>query len=352
MVTLKDIARECNVSATTVSNILSGKSNVGEQTRQKVLETIRLRGYQPNYIAQGLRTRRTKIIGVIAEDINQFSTPAILEGVMEVCEEMGYQTVIENLRLYARWGDAWYQDDTGYRSVLEPALQSLQSIKVDGLLYIAGHARMIRNFPKPEDIPMVMAYAYADSPRIPSVVIDDESAACQLTMHLLEMGHRKIAVLAGRADNIHTQKRLKGYQKALFESGILYDPDLVFYGNWTKHEAHAQGDAIRGTGATAVFCMSDAMAGGLYQYFWEQGLRVGEDLSVVGFDNQDLSDFVTPGLTTMDLNLKQLGNEAGRLILRRLAEGSFGEDNRSERYVACTLCRRGSVKRLSLEPTE
>ena len=326
MVTLKDIARECNVSATTVSNILNGKSNVGEQTRQKVLETIRLRGYQPNYIAQGLRTRRTKIIGVIAEDINQFSTPAILEGVMEVCEEMGYQTVIENLRLYARWGDAWYQDDTGYRSVLEPALQSLQSIKVDGLLYIAGHARMIRNFPKPEDIPMVMAYAYADSPRIPSVVIDDESAACQLTIHLLEMGHRKIAVLAGRADNIHTQERLKGYQKALFESGILYDPDLVFYGNWTKHEAHAQGDAIRGTGATAVFCMSDAMAGGLYQYFWEQGLRVGEDLSVVALSFPRQASCTDPPLTCIVQNYGLLASETGIMLERILTDSAAPKD--------------------------
>lgn len=143
MVTLKEIAQECNVSATTVSNILNGKPKVSEETRLKVLDVVKRRGYQPNYIAQGLRNQKTRTIGIIAEDIAQFSTPGMIESIMAFCEEKGYRTIVQNLRLYARWQESWFNNEEAYRSVLEPALQELRSIKVDGLIYVAGHARII-----------------------------------------------------------------------------------------------------------------------------------------------------------------------------------------------------------------
>lgn len=104
MVTIKEIAQECNVSAATVSNILNGKENVSAQTRERVLKVIEQRDYQPDHLARSLRKRKSNTIGVIAEDIGQFSTPAILEGIMRRCEREGYQTMIQNLCLYARWG--------------------------------------------------------------------------------------------------------------------------------------------------------------------------------------------------------------------------------------------------------
>ena len=99
MVTLKEIARECNVSPTTVSNILNGKPKVSEETKERVLETVNRLGYRPNYIAQGLRNQKTKMIGIIAEDIAQFTTPEIVEGIMSYCEEKGYRSIVKNLRL-------------------------------------------------------------------------------------------------------------------------------------------------------------------------------------------------------------------------------------------------------------
>ena len=152
MVTLKEIAQECNVSATTVSNILNGKPKVSEETRLKVLDVVKRRGYQPNYIAQGLRNQKTRTIGIIAEDIAQFSTPGMIESIMAFCEEKGYRTIVQNLRLYARWQESWFNNEEAYRSVLEPALQELRSIKVDGLIYVAGHARIIHFFK--EDLSM------------------------------------------------------------------------------------------------------------------------------------------------------------------------------------------------------
>ena len=144
MVTIKDIAEECNVSITTVSNVLNGKAK--EQTKQRILEVIQKRGYRPNTIAQGLRSQKTKTIGIIAEDIAQFTTPEIIEGIMSCCEERGYRTTVRNLRMYARWQDAWYYNETAYHSVLDPMLEELDSHMVDGVIYIAGHARRISCF--------------------------------------------------------------------------------------------------------------------------------------------------------------------------------------------------------------
>ena len=132
MVTIKDIAEECNVSITTVSNVLNGKAKVGEKTKQRILEVIEKRGYRPNTIAQGLRSQKTKNIAIIADDIAQFSTPEIIEGIMSYCEQRSYRTTVRNLRLYARWQDTWYNNDAAFHSILNPILDELNSHMVDG----------------------------------------------------------------------------------------------------------------------------------------------------------------------------------------------------------------------------
>ncbi len=349
MVTLKEIAKECNVSATTVSNILNGKPKVGEETRKRVLEVVEKRGYKPNYIAQGLRNQKTRMIGIIVEDITQFSTPGIVEGIMVYCEEKGYRTMVQNLRLYARWHDSWYDNDRAYRSVLDPAMQELKSIKVDGVIYVAGHARVIPCFLEGLSIPSVMAYAYSGSPNMPSVVIDDEQGSYEMVKYLISMGHRKIGVIGGRADNIHTQKRLLGYQKALFEEQILFNPHWVAYGDWERQSGYHMTKSLINAGVTAIFCLADRMAGGVYDYLDEVGMKVGKDISVSGFDNQDIAEYFKPALTTMDLPLEEIGHTAARLLIDRIGE----EENESqtiknviEKNMPCSLVVRDSVIKL------
>lgn len=349
MVTIKEIAKECNVSVATVSNILNGRPKVGSETKERVLEVIRRRGYQPDYQARGLRKRKTNMIGIIAEDINQFSTPAIMEGIMEYCEEKKYQTMIQNLRLYARWGDRWYENESAYRSVMGPVMREMLSIKVDGLLYVAGHARVIRFFDTATRIPAVVAYAYTQSPHTPSVVIDDEKAAYDMTKYLFSMGHRRIGVLAGREDNIHTQNRLRGYQRALFEENIPYESSRVFYGDWEKKSGHRLAGSLLKEGVTAVFCMNDKMAGGVYAYCQEHGIRVGDDISVTGFDNQGLAEYCNPELTTMKINLCDVGVKAAGILLEILeSEAEQKPKDIFEISVPCRLIERKSVRRIAL----
>ena len=147
MVTLKEIAQMCGVSISTVSNIINGKSNVGEDTRRKVLEVIKQTGYKPNYFAQGMRKQKTRIVGIIVEDLNLFSTTPIVGAIMAYFEDHDYRTILIDMRLYDKWQDTWYNDEQKIQSVLQPSIKELLSIKLDGIVYIAGHCRIIIVFP-------------------------------------------------------------------------------------------------------------------------------------------------------------------------------------------------------------
>lgn len=350
MVTIKEIARECNVSAATVSNILNGKANVSEKTRDRVLKVIEQRDYQPDHLARSLRKRKSNTIGVIAEDIGQFSTPSILEGIMRCCEREGYQTMIQNLCLYARWGDRWFDDEDIYRDTLDRAVQKLLSIKADGLLYVAGHARYIRYFADEPVIPAVMVYAFSQSEHTPCVVNDDVKGGYDMMQYLVSMGHRRIGILAGREDNLHTKRRLQGCQTALMEAGIPFDPELIRYGNWERESGcqmaesllHAERDV------TALLCMNDKMAGGVYDYLRERRIRVGEDISVTGFDNQIFAAYCSPPITTMEIELNEIGTRAAEILIGRLqAPEEREKEYIFEEMIPGRLIERESVKRIA-----
>lgn len=321
MVTLKEIAQMCGVTTSTVSNVLNNKPKVGEATRKKVLEAVEKTGYQPNYFAQVIRKTKTNIIGIVTEDLNEFSTIPLVEAIMAYCEDNGYRTILENLRFYDKWNDTWYTDREKQESVLKPALTSLLSIKVDGVIYVAGHCRYINCFSENFPVPGVVIYGFSESPKFPSVVLDDEKGGYEMTKYLISVGHKKIALIAGRENNIHTQQRLVGYQKALFEAGILYNPDMVRFGDWKRESGFRETENLVKAGATCIFCMNDKMAAGAYDWVYDNGLKVGEDISIVGYDNVEIAKYIRPNLTTMDMHLKEVGKSAAERLLRELNGG-------------------------------
>ena len=339
MVTIKEIAKECGVSTATVSNILNGKKNVSDETRAKVMAVVERTGYTLNYVARGLRRQKTQTIGIIAEDIGQFTTPEMIEGVMEVCEDNGYKTIVQNLRFYSRWNDIWFDNEEMCNTMIYPVVQEMAAIQVDGIIYIAGHARKISKYPTQFNIPSVLTYAYSQDDSVPSVVIDDEDAARVMVKYLIDHGHRKIGVLAGEQDNLHAKLRVRGYQKALYDAGILYNPDLIIYAGWGKEFGYRESAKMLEKGVTAVFCMSDQIAGGLYQYLFEHGMQAGKDISVVGFDNQVISDYFLPGLTTTKIDLVGIGRTAMNLLLDKLD----GKETEKLIKVPCKPIKRQSV---------
>lgn len=344
MVTLTDIAKLAGVSPSTVSNILNGRTNVGEDTKKRVLKIIKETGYEPNYFASSMRKSSTKIIGIIAEDLTIYTMP-IVERVMAVLEDNGYKTLLYNLRMYDKWRDTWYSDETKLFSELSGAMKQFRPLKVDGVVYIGGHCRYLRILSDYDDMNIVVAYAISDDNKIPSVIINDEKGGYDVSKYLLEMGHRKIAVIGGVEENLHTKMRLDGYKKALKEYGIEYEPNLVAYGDWLRHSGYDAAESILKHNPTAVFCMNDYMAAGIYDYCLEKNIKVPDDISVVGYDDVELSEYLLPKLTTCKINSGNIGAEAAQELINRL-NNNEAEDINDERivYIDCKMIFRDSVK--------
>ncbi len=343
MITVKEIAQMCNVSASTVSNILNGKPNVGEETRKRVMEVVEKTGYQPNYFAQSMRKQSNRMISIIVEDLDEFSTAPIVEAAMAYLDDMGYRTILMNMRLYDKWKATWYNDDEKVKEVLKPAIQELQSIRVDGLIYIAGHCRYMDYFQEQFKIPTVLAYGLSKDAKFPAVVIDDEKGGYDIGKYLISMGHKRIGVIAGADDNLHTKARLAGFRKALAEADIAYDEDLARYGEWNRESGYREVPYLFEKDITAIFCMNDSMAAGVYDFVYERGMEVGKDISIVGYDNKELSDYLRPRLTTNKLPLNAIGRKAAEILIKTLEPDEEKTDTTDVIKIPCDMVYRESV---------
>lgn len=345
MITVKEIAQACNVSPSTVSNILNGKTNASEETRKKVMAAVKELGYQPNFFAQSMRKQNSRIIGIITEDLNQFSTAPIVEAVMAYCDDHEYRSILMNLRMYDKWSDTWFEDETKLKTVLEPVLREALSIRVDGLLYVAGHCRNINVFPEDLPIPLTLAYGFSGNEKYPSIVIDDEKGGYDMTVYLIERGCTKIGLIAGTEENLHTQSRLKGYQRALFEGNILYNPQWVQYGDWFRQSGYRAAKRLLQDGVTALFCMNDVMAAGAYDFINEKNLIVGRDISVVGYDDREIAAYFRPGLTTNAIRLREIGRKSAETLIGLLQADEKDVEIPQIIRIPCKMIERDSAVR-------
>ncbi len=342
MITLKEIAEKCSVSITTVSNILNGKSNVSEGTKERVLKVIKATGYRPNYMARGLRASKTNSIGIIIDDLTEFSSPEIIDGIMSYFDEHNYKAILENLRFYSKWGSQWYRN-SGYEIAVQQAIDEFASIKVDGIIYVTGHARNITCIPENLELPLVLSYAFTELPGISSVEFDDIKAAYNLTKYLIQKGHKKIAVIAGSEKNIHTLRRLEGCKKALAENNLSFIDENLKYAKWDIDSGYKAAKELYQSKKdfSAIFCFNDLMAAGVYNYLEEEGLVPGKDISVAGFDNRTVAQYLKPDLTTVEIPLFEIGRKSAELILNQINN----PDNFTpqECFVECKLIERNSI---------
>lgn len=343
MATIKEVAKACNVSTATVSNILNGKPGASEKTIEMVKKAIKELDYTPNHVAKNLKMKNTRSIGVVAEDMTIFSIPDIIDGITEYCEEVNYQILLTNLRLFKKYEDTYYNRED-YFEVVQQEIRKLMSKQVEGIIYVAAHERVMQCIPDNLSIPAVMAYGYTKNAKIPSIVVDDVDGAYQLVQHLIENGHTKIGVIKGKSDSIHAQNRLKGYQKALFENQILYNPDLICEGDWTRGSGYNNVDFLLDKHVEAIFCMNDIMAGGVYDRLDELKIKIGEEISVVGYDNRELSSYYHPPLTTVNLPLHDIGYCASDVLIRMLEGDKSLQENERIFEIKCEQLIRKSVK--------
>lgn len=314
MATIKEIAKECNVSIATVSNILNHKGKVSEETRQMVLQKVEKMNYVPNVAAKKLKQRAAKTIGIITEDLTVFNAPEIVDGIDEYLEGHGYNFLLSNLRIYKKYGSGFaYHDE--FKSHLAEELGIMRANQVEGIIYVSSHSRDLSGIlAQDSSMPVVVVYGFAKERNIPSVVFHDEEAAYMVVRRLLEQETDRVGIIAGDWNSLHTSERLLGCQKAMYEKGVLYNPKLVYYGDWSRESGYLAAAELLGQGVRVLFSMNDNMAMGIYDYAGENGLSVGKDILIGGIGSQ-FGNILRPKLTTVEMPLFEMGRKAGEIIL-------------------------------------
>lgn len=334
MATIKDIAKKCNVSIATVSNILNGKGSPSEATKKKVFQAADELNYVPNFLAKNLKQRSTKMIGVIAEDLTVFNCPEIIDGINEMVDQEGYTFILGNLRLYKKFGNKFYTYDfEEYYPGVDEEFRIMNAKNVEGIIYVGAHCREIQAIKDQYNVPVVVAYGYTKSQQIPSILFDDERGAYDVTNYLLGKNAAKVGVLAGDEHSMHTSARLKGFQQALFDQGVLYNPEFLVYGDWKRSESEMAVKKLIEKGVTSIFAMNDEMAMGVYDYAYKNDISIGQDIHLVGFDNREIADVVKPGLTSVSLPLHKMGMEAAQVLISMIEKKDYELDYK----ISCDL---------------
>ncbi|GLW10238.1 hypothetical protein Misp01_53660 [Microtetraspora sp. NBRC 13810] len=324
------VAQVAGVSATTVSHALNGRRPVAGETRRRVMAAIEQLGYRPNVLARGLRTSRSQTIGLIIPDITNPFYPALARGIQDVLGPAGYDEIISNT--------------DGERRMEQAAIEQMIARQVDGLAFAVFHTHAEDLLPAIEaGIPVVRLGGRLAQAGVDVVHSDDEGGAAEATRYLLERGYRRIGFVCGPLADGPPAERVAGYRTALAAAGVPADPALVV------HTQFSRSGGARGTAALldlaeppeAVLCANDIMAIGALDIADRRGLRVPDDLAVMGFDDIEAAGLVSPGLTTMANPAREIGQACARRLLARLA----GETRQpyGEEIIPSRLVRRASA---------
>jgi LacI family transcriptional regulator len=313
-VTLRDVAADAGVHPATASRALNPgtRALVNEETAQRVLDSAARLGYRPNPIARGLKTNRSYTIGVVVPDLRNPLFPPIARGIEERLEPAGYTSLLANT------------DNDHDREKL--SFEALTARQVDG--FITGTAR--RHHPLLREIadrgvPLVQVNRRMDDEDVPSVVADDVGGVALAIRHLADLGHTRIAHVAGSLEVSTGQHRFEGFLAAMADLGLEVDDRLTPTAlNYSEAEGHRLTKALVDGGRpfTAILAGNDLMALGCIDALTEAGLRCPEDVSVIGFNDMDWSARFSPPLSTVRVPHYDLGVSAADLLLERLAAGA------------------------------
>jgi DNA-binding LacI/PurR family transcriptional regulator len=294
----------------TVSNVLSGRhEQMAPETRERVLEAIERLNYQPNHVARSLVTRKTATIGLIMSEVTNSLYPPVTVGAEEACREAGYGLLLANA-----------EDAAGEQR----AVALMRAKQVDALIVFAVslldadsedlYAAQATGTP----VVAINRALPADSP-LSAVWFDHRAGGRQATQHLLALGHRRIAHIAGPANRLTGVQRRQGYEEALLEAGIAPDPSLIAT---AEDYSFASGERLMARlwqeRPRAVFVAGDAMALGAIRALSRLGARIPEDCSLAAFGNPDFVRYATPAITTVDLPVSTAGQVAVDLALKRM----------------------------------
>ncbi|WP_137165636.1 LacI family DNA-binding transcriptional regulator [Salinimonas lutimaris] len=304
MATIRDVANLAGVSVATVSRTLQQPERVSPKTRQRVVEAIDSTGYKPNLMAVKFRSGKTHNLVVLVPTVANVFFARVISGMQEAAVEKGYSLLLGNT--------------LGNPEIEADYARMVQTSQADGLIQLRAHNPFTTDMQKGSDLlPMVNACEVLSNPSCPVVTLDNRCAAKAMTRHLIDLGHRRIALIKGPNASPLTQDRLAGYQDALREAGLTFDEQLLFNGDFTLQ---AGSDAARhmltmADRPTALFCENDETAMGAMHAIKAAGLAIPADISVAGFDDIAFSAYCDPPLTTVAQPAEEFGHTAVGLLV-------------------------------------
>ena len=319
-VTIHDIARELNISASTVSRALNDNPRISTATKDKIKALALKLGYQPNIIASNLRNQKTNTIGIVVPLINRHFFSTFISGVEDVAFEAGYNVII------SQSNDLLEKE--------KKIVHSLFSNRVDGLIASLSmqtnkfdHFQLFTN----KNIPLVFFDRVVPELKAHKIVVDDFAVGFKATQHLIDQGFKRIAHLAGPTVLNTYHDRMDGYIAALKKNNLPVDDELIICNRLTRmdgQQAIKQLLALK-TPPDAVFCGNDTSALSMIVYLKTKGIKVPEDIGIIGFSNEPFSEVVTPSISTLKQPAFDMGVKAAQLLIKEIEDKGHPESHQT-----------------------
>lgn len=306
MATMKDIARIAKVSTSTVSHVINNTRYVSDEIREKIMKVVNELNYTPSAVARSLKVKETKTLGMLVTATSNPFFAEVVSGVEQYCNQHHYNLIISSI--------------DGNEQRLQQNIQTLIQKQVDGLLLMYSDTRHAMVEQLNLNLPIVVMDWWPTELNADKIYENSEFGAYLATKTLIEQGHKNIAIITGKLDKSLARNRLLGYQKALQDAHLPINPDWIIESHF-DFEGGVEGmkKLLQITPRpTAVFACSDTIAVGVYQVAWQQGLRIPQDISVIGYDNIMLAQYLTPPLTTIHQPKAELGKLAVETLLERI----------------------------------
>ncbi|MGZ9586500.1 LacI family DNA-binding transcriptional regulator [Paenibacillus marinisediminis] len=309
-VQIKDVARKAGVSLTTVSRVLNNEKYVSERLKKKVLEAIEELNYTPNHIARSLVRQKTNLFGVIVPDLTSSFYSTILSSIEEAASKNGYNLLVCNIM---------ENEDKELKY-----LNVFNEMRVEGIIIM--HEKInseIKHLLDKSNIPIIFSSVKPINQKYPSVIVDDYKAAYDATKYLIDLGHKRIALLGGDMRDITSgQNRYVAFRDALTTHGQDVRYEYIKFGDYKMKSGYdLMGELLQCNPLpTAVFAVSDDMAVGAMNCVRDHQLSVPEDISIIGFDGSAFTEIVRPRLTSMEQPIEHMGAETVHALLAMITD--------------------------------
>ncbi|QBA65061.1 LacI family DNA-binding transcriptional regulator [Muriicola soli] len=336
-ITLKHIARELDVSISTVSKALKNSEEIGRDTKDKIQAFAKLYNYRPNNIAISLKNKRTKNIGVIIPDIVHHFFTTVFRGIEHYANARGYNVIV------------CVSDESFDKEVIN--MEMLANGSIDGFIMALSAETQLKNDYNhlkevtEQGIPLVLFDRVTDEIQCDKVIINDEEAAYRAVENLIELGRKKIALVTTENYLNVSAKRAEGYRRALKDNNISFDENLVLQLPYQMEEESMSEAFFKNQKFDALLCVNEIFAVKCMGLARKYNKRVPQDMACIGFTDGILSKYSTPSLTSVDQHGELMGETAAQMLIDKI-ESDHGENDEEQfetKIISATLIERGST---------